>query len=78
MDEADRLLNELIFGQWAEVQRSIDMGGIIDSLIFEGRDGLFATNSKNDWLQPGYRFLAQKGRLSLSNIPHWFMGINQW
>jgi superfamily II DNA helicase RecQ len=70
VDEAEAVLNELMFGQWEEVERSIDMGRIVDSLMYEGPDKSFATNEKNEWLQPGYHFLAQKSKGRLWKAGH--------
>ncbi|SLM36305.1 recq family helicase [Lasallia pustulata] len=65
VDETEMLLNELMFEWWEEVQRSIEMGRIVDSVLFEGQGRSFATNGRNDWLQPGPRFLTEKGKSSL-------------
>jgi len=52
------------------VERSIDMGRIVDSLMYEGPDRSFVTNEKNAWLDPGHRFLAQKCQGSLWKRDH--------
>ena len=70
VDEAETLLDRLMFGKWAEVKELINMHQIIDSLMFEGQDGSFVMNGKNDWLQLGHEFLAQRGRQALWKAGH--------
>ena len=65
VDEAEELLDKLMFGQWAEASKMIDLHRIEDSFIYEGPDCSLATNPKNRWLQPGHRFMAQKSRATL-------------
>jgi hypothetical protein len=42
MDEAEAVLDELIFGQWEEMERSIDMRRIVDGLMYEGYSLFFS------------------------------------
>jgi superfamily II DNA helicase RecQ len=70
VDEAEAVLDELMFGQWEEMEGSIEMDRIVDSLMYEGPDRSFATNEKNAWLQPGHHFLAQKSKGTLWKTGH--------
>ena len=65
VDEAERLMNELMFNGWEEAKGLIDLRRIEDSLMLEGRGDSFVTNDRNSWLRPGHRFLAQKGKTTL-------------
>ena len=65
VDEAERLMNELMFGYWPKVKATVDMARIVDSLTFEGSGRSFATNHKNKWLKPGYRRVAHLGKDAL-------------
>ena len=63
--DAERLLDELVFGSWQEVQSIVDLPRIIDSLIFGGPDASFATDPRNKWLRPGFAFLAARACTSM-------------
>jgi superfamily II DNA helicase RecQ len=60
--DAEVMLDQLVFGSWKEVQSTIDLSRIIDSLMFGGPDSSFATHPRNAWLQPGFAFLAERAR----------------
>jgi hypothetical protein len=72
-DEAEGLLDRLMFGGWKEVQGLIEMHRIVDTLMFEGPGRSFATDERNDWLQPGHRLLAERGQPTL-----WRRGGRGW
>ncbi|CAJ2508478.1 Uu.00g135040.m01.CDS01 [Anthostomella pinea] len=57
--EAKRLMDGLFFQRWAEAQASVDTSRIVDSMIYKGPERSFTTGSKNDWLRPGYRRIAE-------------------
>jgi hypothetical protein len=63
--EAAELLDGLMFGGWRAVEDRLDLGRVVDSLMYEGEGVSFATNGRNDWLKPGPRMLAQRGRARL-------------
>ncbi|KAF4421770.1 recQ family helicase [Fusarium austroafricanum] len=51
--EAQKLLNKLFGGVWHGVSQKIDTGRIADNMIRLGAGQSFASNPKNDWLEPG-------------------------
>ncbi|KAK7583650.1 hypothetical protein V3481_012931 [Fusarium oxysporum f. sp. vasinfectum] len=51
--EAEKLLDKLFGGVWQPVSKKIDMGRIIDNMIRLGAGQSFASNPKNNWLEPG-------------------------
>ncbi|EXK77042.1 hypothetical protein FOQG_18233 [Fusarium oxysporum f. sp. raphani 54005] len=51
--EAEKLLDRLFGGVWQPVSKKIDMGRIIDNMIRLGAGQSFASNPKNNWLEPG-------------------------
>jgi hypothetical protein len=51
--EAQKLLGQLFGGTWEKVSQKINMGRIADSMVRLGAGQSFATNPKNDWLEPG-------------------------
>ncbi|TVY74984.1 hypothetical protein Focb16_v005470 [Fusarium oxysporum f. sp. cubense] len=51
--EAEKLLDKLFGGVWQPVSEKIDMGRIIDNMIRLGAGQSFASNPKNNWLEPG-------------------------
>ncbi|KAI8648294.1 hypothetical protein NCS55_01498700 [Fusarium keratoplasticum] len=63
--EAEKLLDRLMYGQWARVKATIELGRIVDSLTFEGAGRSFATNGRNQWLRPGHRRVAELGKAKL-------------
>lgn len=62
LDEATRLLDQLLFEPWTSVAKRINMQRIQDSLIYQGPDHSFASNPRNQWLRPGWEFLAEQAR----------------
>ena len=63
--EAEKLLDRLMYGQWAKAKATIELGRIVDSLTFEGAGRSFATNGRNQWLRPGHRRVAELGKAKL-------------
>lgn len=59
VDEAEMLLDGLLEGQWAQIRPTIELGDIVDSLVYEGPGRSFATNGKNRWLRPGAGRMAE-------------------
>ncbi|KAL9560703.1 hypothetical protein ACKAV7_015194 [Fusarium commune] len=53
-------LDKLMGGRWkkGELQQTVRLRDIADSLVYEGPGQLFAMNRKNAWLQPGAEKLA--------------------
>ena len=43
----------------------MDLGQIVDSLVFEQAGRSFAINENNCWLQPGFEVVAELGRAQL-------------
>ena len=75
LQDTEALLDELMFGPWAEVQSRIDLMRIQDSLVHEGNGASFATDERNAWLDPGYRFLLRRcqGQLCTRGGGTWHM-----
>ena len=75
LQDTEALLDELMFGPWAEVQSRIDLMRIRDSLVHEGSGASFATDERNAWLDPGYRFLLRRcqGQLCTRGGGTWHM-----
>ncbi|SLM37315.1 Zinc finger, C2H2 [Lasallia pustulata] len=65
LQETEALMEELTFGDWEHAKALIDLDRIVDSLMLEGTGKSFATDPRNAWLQPGYRFLLDRGRATL-------------
>ncbi|KAK5988588.1 hypothetical protein PT974_10072 [Cladobotryum mycophilum] len=51
--DTEASMDKLMLGQWDQVKRTIRLGDIIDSLVYEGPGRSFSTNRKNAWLRPG-------------------------
>ena len=47
LDEAEKLLDQLMFEEWMDAAETIDLHRIVDSLLYEGVNQSFATNVKN-------------------------------
>ncbi|KAG7408575.1 hypothetical protein Forpe1208_v012130 [Fusarium oxysporum f. sp. rapae] len=60
LQEAEDWLDRLIGGRWkkGELQQTVRLRDIADSLVYEGPGQSFTTNRKNAWLQPGAEKLA--------------------
>ncbi|KAJ4070936.1 hypothetical protein NW761_015041, partial [Fusarium oxysporum] len=60
LQEAEDWLDKLMGGRWkkGELQQTVRLRDIADSLVYEGPGQSFATNRKNAWLQPGAEKLA--------------------
>jgi superfamily II DNA helicase RecQ len=71
--EAQKLLDQLFGGTWEKVSQKINMGRIADSMVRLGAGQSFATNPKNDWLEPGP---AKAMRLMEPSI--WDSARNRW
>ncbi|RSL86277.1 hypothetical protein CDV31_016422, partial [Fusarium ambrosium] len=71
--EAQRLLDELFGGSWEKVSRKVNMSRIVDNMVRLGAGQSFATNPKNDWLEPGP---AKVMRLMESSL--WNSARNRW
>jgi superfamily II DNA helicase RecQ len=63
--DLEAMLDQFVFGSWKEVSSRIDLSRIVDSLIYGGPDSSFATDPRNAWLEPGFAFLAERGRASM-------------
>jgi hypothetical protein len=63
--ETEDALQQVTFGQWGRLERTIELRKIVDSLIYEGPGRSFATNRKNSWLGVGAAKLAALGRTTL-------------
>ena len=59
--EAEEALDQVAFGQWALLAGTVDLGRIVDSLVFVGPGHSFAVNRKNQWLAPGAGKLGRLG-----------------
>ncbi|KAL6366266.1 hypothetical protein LRP88_00111 [Fusarium phalaenopsidis] len=71
--EAQKLLDRLFGGTWEKVSQKINMDRIADSMVRLGAGQSFATNPKNDWLEPGP---AKAMRLMEPSI--WDSARNRW
>jgi hypothetical protein len=60
LQEAEDWLDKLMGGRWkkGELQQTVRLRDIADSLVYEGPGQSFATNRKNAWLHPGAEKLA--------------------
>ncbi|KLP12887.1 Uncharacterized protein LW94_14400 [Fusarium fujikuroi] len=60
LQEAEDWLDKLMGGRWkeGELQQTVRLRDIADSLVYERPGQSFATNRKNAWLQPGAEKLA--------------------
>jgi hypothetical protein len=53
--EAGTLLDQLLYGQWAALEKDIDLCRIRDDLIKRSVSHSFASNEENRWLRCGPR-----------------------
>ena len=60
--EAEAVLDQLFFEPWETIAATIEMRRIHDSVMFEGTGSSFATDPRNRWLQPGFRFVVERAR----------------
>ncbi len=51
--QADELLDTMLNGAWDRLGPQIDMQRLVDNVIRVGAGQSFATNAKNEWLEPG-------------------------
>lgn len=60
VNEAEAMLDRLLYDNWAIVASIIDLGRIQDSVSYEGTGCLFATDPRNAWLEASFRFIAER------------------
>ena len=58
--DAEAIWDQLFFGSWETIAATIDVRRIHDSVMFEGTSSSFATDPRNRWLQPGFRFVIER------------------
>lgn len=62
VNEAEAMLNQLVYDNWATVAKIIDLRRIQDSVSFEGTGCSFAIEPRNAWLQADCRFIAKRAQ----------------
>ena len=65
VNEAEGMLDQLIYDNWATVASTIDLGRIQDSVSYEGTGCSFATEPRNVWLRAGFHFVAERARTTM-------------
>jgi superfamily II DNA helicase RecQ len=79
--EAAELLDRLLFGRWAELEREIDVRRIRDDLMKGPAGNSFASNEQNAWLQGGPRKVLALAGDSLwdADAAEWRVGrVKRW